>query len=199
MKTIQISGIIVHEDVLTTKFACDYQVCHGGCCYVENGKGIVYEGCEITDAEEILIEENRPLLVEILTQDNREIPKKLTYKKDGVKYIHCDKKGRCCLHLSNGCALRVAQCKGLLDYGNPIACDLYPLVVTKIGRTHLRVGHYYDEFHLCDSAIERGKLEGIYLIDFCKDSLIRQFGESFFNKLKKRADDYNASLEGEKI
>ena len=193
MKCVQVNGIIVHTDVLTTKFACDYQVCKGGCCYVENDKGIVFEGCEITDFEEVVIKENRTILVDILNEDNRQIPKRFTYTEQGVKYLAVDKKGRCCLHLSHGCALRVAQRKGLLDYGNPLACHLYPLVVTSIGRTHLRVGHYYDEFHLCDSACERGKREGIYLIDFCKDAIIRRFGEAFFLKLQKRADDYRST------
>lgn len=194
MKTIQVNGIIVHEDVLTTKFACDYQVCHGGCCYVENDKGIVYEGCEITEDEEKLILSNTATLGELLEEDGRHLPKKCTYKKNGERYITCDEKGRCCLQLSYGCALRVAQNKGLLDYGNPLACDLYPLVVTKVGRTHLRVGHYYDAFHLCDSAIKRGEREGIYLIDFCKNAIIRQFGEAFFLKLQKRANDYRSTL-----
>lgn len=193
MKTIRVSGIVVHTEVLTTKFACDYQVCKGGCCYVEDNKGPIYEGCLITDEEETLIKKNRPLLVEILNKDGKKLPKKLTYVKNGVKYVAVDRKGRCCLDLSHGCALREAQRKGLLNYGNPIACDLYPLVITKLGRTHLRVGNYYDEFHLCDSAYERGERENIYLIDFCKDAIIRQFGEDFFNKLQRRADDYRSA------
>lgn len=194
MKTIQVSGIIVHEDVLTTKFACDYQVCHGGCCYVENNEGITYEGCDITDEEERLILSGASTLSRLLEEDNRKLPKRCTYEKEGgAKYVTCDKKGRCCLLLSHGCAMKVAQKKGLLDYGNPLACHLYPLVVTRLGRVHLRVGHYYDRFHLCDSAFERGKREGIYLIDFCKDAIIRQFGETFFNKLQKRATDYRST------
>lgn len=190
MKTIQVNGVIVHTEVLTTKFACDYQVCKGGCCYVEDDKGTIYEGCLITNDEEILIKKNRPLLVEIFDKDGKKLPKKLTYAKNGIKYVAVDKKGKCCLNTSCGCALREAQRKGLLDYGNPIACDLYPLVVTRIGRVHLRIGDYFGDFHLCDSAYERGEREGIYLIDFCKDAIIRQFGETFLNKLQKRAYDY---------
>ena len=193
MKTIQVNGIIVHEDVLTTKFACNYEVCGGGCCCVENDEGITYEGCEINEDEEKLIFSSSSTLGELLEKDGRSIPKAYTYKKNGEWYVTCDSKSRCCLQLSNGCALREAQRKGLLNYGNPIACHLYPLVVTKVGRTHLRVGHYYDEFHLCDSAYERGERENIYLIDFCKDAIIRQFGEAFFNKLQKRADNYRTT------
>lgn len=199
MRTIQINGIIVHEDVLHTKFACDYQMCRGGCCYVENDKGIVYEGCEITADEERLILSSTTTLSRILEKDGRKLPKNCTYTKNGEHYIACDAKGRCCLHLSYGCALRVAQREGTITYGNPIACDLYPLVVTQLGRVHLRVGHYYDEFHLCDAALEKGKREGIYLIDFCKTALIRRFGEAFFYKLKRRADDYNNSSAREEI
>lgn len=157
---------------------------------MENDKGIVYEGCTITEDEEKLILSSTDTLGRLLEKDGRCLPKKCTYKKNGEHYITCDKKGRCCLQLSCGCALRVAQRMGAISYGNPIACDLYPLVVTQVGRVHLRVGHYYDEFHLCDSAYERGEREGTYLIDFCKEAIIRQFGETFFNKLQKRAHDY---------
>ena len=187
MSVIQINGVRVHTEVFTTKFACDYQVCKGGCCYVENDKGIVYEGCEITEDEESLILSNTATLGGLLEKDGRCLPKKCTYEKDGEHYITCDAKGRCCLQLSTGCALREAQRKDLIDYGNPIACDLYPLVVTKMGRVHLRVGNYYDEFHLCDAAYERGERENIYLIDFCKDALIRHFGGDFYGKLLKQA------------
>ena len=113
MKSIQVNGIIVHEDVLTTKFACDYQVCKGGCCHVENDKGIVYEGCEITDFEEMVIKKNWPLLVEILHKDRRKIPKKPTYMSGKVKYVSCDDRGGCCLCLSHGCALKVLRDKGV--------------------------------------------------------------------------------------
>ena len=195
MKTIQVNGIIVHEDVLTTKFACDYQACHGGCCFVENDKEITYEGCEIDENEESLILSSSSMLNGLLEKDGRSIPKTYTYKKNGERYVTCDQRGRCCLQLSHGCALREAQREGLLDYGNPIACHLYPLVVTKVGRTHLRVGHYYDELHLCDSAYERGEREGILLIDFCKEAIIRYFGEEFYVKLKKRADSNSTKPE----
>jgi hypothetical protein len=50
-------------------------------------------------------------------------------------------------------------------------------------RPVLKVEDFYGE--ICEPARIKGKKENIFLVDFSKDSLIREFGLSFYLELKK--------------
>lgn len=158
---IDIDGVKVHKDVLTTKFACDYDICKGECCYVSISD-------ESFEGPSISIEERE------------EIGKHSTHRKFGEIFINCVD-GRCVFN-DGGCKLSEV----------PIDCRLYPLVVTfEKKHKHLRVGHYYDR--LCNCGYEKGKKNNILLIDFCKEGLLRRFGEFFYKRLKRYALKYNST------
>lgn len=91
--------------------------------------------------------------------------------------------GKCCLECGR-CVLNIAKSEGVLDYGNPKACSLYPLVYNKKDN-HLEVGHYYDDAGICKSGYEKGAKEGIHLVEFCKEGIIKSFGTDFYNELVK--------------
>jgi len=43
----------------------------------------------------------------------------------------------------------------------------------------------YERYRECNPAVDKGKQTKINIMDFCKDSLQRKFGEDWFNKLKE--------------
>lgn len=175
-----LKGITIDKDVLTTKFACDYSVCKGACCHIPSDvEG--FEGCEITEEEEKFIRKNKKLLAELVTGEGHELVlTKPTYRHNGERFVSLMKGGQCCLECNGHCVLGTAKYKGLLDYGNPIACGLYPLVLEV---NHLSVGHYYDELGCCKCGYEKGTRDNIYLVEFCKDSIIKALGEDFYKEL----------------
>lgn len=178
-----IQGIKVDDDVLTTKFACDYSVCKGACCSI-TFEGIDYEGCEVTRNEAKLIYANKSLLAEFVSGKAKDIVRKRPiYKKDGEIYVSMLPNGKCCLECGH-CALNTAKREGVLDYGNPIACILYPLVYTKKDK-HLEIGHYYDDAGICKSGYEKGAKEGISIVEFCKDGIVKALGTDFYQELVK--------------
>lgn len=176
-----IHGIEVDEEVLTTKFACDYEVCKGACCHISSDIA-GYEGCLLTEDENILINQNKVLLSRLVTGEGHDmVLLEPTYTRKNEHFVSVMTNGQCCLECGGHCILNTARRMGLIDHGNPIGCGLYPLVLE---RKHLFIGHYYDDLHLCDCGYAKGEKEGIHLVKFCKDSLIRALGEEFYNELE---------------
>lgn len=88
-----------------------------------------------------------------------------------------------------GCSLKVTKEKGITDIGIPLSCQLYPLLwEVKDSEDYLTLGNVFGD--LCKCGYEKGKREGIYLIDFLKDAIIRAFGEKFYTELKEVQQDY---------
>lgn len=171
MKVFIIEGIRIYEEVLTTKFACDYDVCHGECCRVKDAEEGEFEGCPITALE-------RAFINQLFGED-------ATYEKKGELYVSTDKKSAACvLQSSKGCRLNKP----------PMGCRLYPLYVEVHKYTYLKVGHFYDEYHYCDCAYEKGKREDILLVEFLKQPLIDRFGERFYYKLLHKARCYDKAV-----
>lgn len=178
----KVLNVWVNPKVFTTKFCCDYSKCNGACCW-KPLDGVSLEGGELDEREHNEIVEKSE---EITPYCEQPLESSLTYKKDGLFYSSLVK-GKCvmCNMESKTCALKTAFSDGKISFPIPKSCQLYPLAVTehKNGK-HLIVDNLFDSF--CKEAFEKGERENIYLIDFCKDAIIRTFGEIFYKLLKNQ-------------
>lgn len=172
-----IKGINVSNDVLDTFFACDYKVCKGYCCHPEDAMG-----CVISEEEATVIESHKELIAEkVLPQDKDKVLKGVTSKQDSVYVINTI--GKKCMLECGHCVLSDLKREGKLSYGMPIDCELYPLYYMEADNS-LIIADFYDN-GVCDCGYEKGERERIHIVEFCKNALIRKFGEEFYNELSR--------------
>ena len=178
----KVLGVWVNPKVFTTKFCCDYSNCKGACCW-KPVEGVSLEGGELTKEEYDEINEKTDELKSYCDKASTQV---LTYEKEGLFYSSLEG-GKCLMCDMEGktCALKTAFSEGKVSFPIPKSCQLYPLsVIERKNGKHLIVENLFDDF--CKSSYEKGEKENIYLIDFCKDAIIRTFGEIFFQLLKNQ-------------
>lgn len=178
MSVHNINGIDICDDVFLTKFACDYEKCHGACCWGKL-KDETY-GCPLTPKEASMIRKNKSKLAYLVIdeQTRKRAFTKNVYVVGNQTRVRLTPDEKCIYSDCKGCIVKQ------LSGNAPISCELYPLDVEE---NVLFICHDFDSF--CQSGFIKGENENIYLIDFLKDSIIRKFGEDFFLQLKKIQHD----------
>lgn len=190
MAFIDVFDVAVEDIVFKAKFACDYDVCHGACCCMPAPSEELIGGL-LTDYEAAEILHNRKELSELCDKPCKElVAEKPVEKYNGNFYttLRCEK----CVFSSNvmcGCVLKSPEAKKLTDIGIPHSCQLYPLVFEAHNeKKTLVLGDIFDSW--CSCGYIKGSKEGIYLIDFLKDAIIRFFGKPFYDALKEKQKDF---------
>lgn len=180
---IDVDNVLVHKEILTTKFVCDLKNCKGACCTFESDFGAPLEENEINKIEEVL-----DVIFEYLSEENvNEIKKSGFYefKKEGLFIKSIDQR-ECIFVYYEGdiakCAIEKAFLDNKINFRKPISCHLFPIRITKFGGDILR----YEKFSQCEPALEMGKKEDKSIAQFCKDSLIRLYGEKWYSKLMEK-------------
>ena len=179
-KWFEVDGVYVSGEVLITKFACDINSCKGYCCYAPDDSVV---GPPLTQAEATYIRTHKEEIAKSIPVDgwmgsshrrglavSRPVcthKKRMPFRLRLHDYtcIYCN---------ADGCLLK------RFPIDEPISCSLYPL---DEDNGCLSVNHYYD-VKACYAGYTRGEREGIFLIDFLREPLIRRFGEKFFLHLK---------------
>jgi hypothetical protein len=179
-KIFAINDVLVRDEIVEIPFSCDLKKCKGACCTLESELGAPVHKKEIEEIERIL-----PIVKEYLTQTNiDEIEDKGFYEmKDGELMITSVNNRDCVFSFKdNGiakCSIERAYFDGKVSFRKPISCHLFPIRVTDFSGDVLR----YERFGECTPALEKGKEENVVIAEFCKDSLIRLYGEEWYNKL----------------
>jgi len=86
------------------------------------------------------------------------------------------------------CGIEQAYNDGKLSWKKPISCHLYPIRITK-SKAYTMVNYEPREV-LCKPGCSLGKKLKVPVYQFLKESLLRKFGEEFYNTLDKIAQDY---------
>jgi hypothetical protein len=179
-KIFAINDVLVRDEIVEIPFSCDLKKCKGACCTLESELGAPVTKAEIEEIEKIL-----PVIKEYLKQINiDEIEEKGFFEiKDDEMMITSVNNRDCVFSFwENGiakCAIERAYFDGKVQFRKPISCHLFPIRVTDFSGDVLR----YEKFSECAPALEKGKEENITIVEFCKDSLIRLYGEDWYNKL----------------
>jgi hypothetical protein len=179
-KIFAINDVLVRDEIVEIPFSCDLKKCKGACCTLESELGAPVTKAEVEEIEKIL-----PVIKEYLKQTNiDEIEEKGFFEIRDDEMMITSVNNRDCVFsfFDNGiakCAIERAYFDGKVQFRKPISCHLFPIRVTDFSGDVLR----YEKFSECAPALEKGKEENITIVEFCKDSLIRLYGEDWYNKL----------------
>lgn len=188
-RMFQIEKTLVSEELIKRQFVCDLEACKGVCC-VAGDAGAPLDKDELNIIEEIypkvkpfLREEGVKAIEEqglYTTNEDGEYETTLINGADCAYVIFDDKKTALC-------AFEEAYNQGVTDFKKPISCHLYPV----------RIRDYtdfcavnYDYWPICDAACALGGKLQVPVYKFLKQSLIRKFGESWYEELDLIAQNY---------
>lgn len=183
-KIIAIDDVLVREEVLYTPFACDVRKCKGACCTLDSEFGAPVTEEEIEQIEKIL-----PVVKEYITDEHRnEIEQNGFFEKKHDELLLRSIKNKACVFVYYEgdiakCSIEKSYFDGKVKFRKPISCHLFPIRVSKFGGNILR----YEKFGECNPALENGKQLNITIAEFCKESLIRQYGEKWYSQLKEKS------------
>lgn len=185
---IEIGDVLVSSDILTERFCCDLDACHGACC-VEGDAGAPVTLDEVADIENVLddvwndLAANAQAVIDrqgvAYTDEEGDLVTSIVGGKDCV--FTCHENG-CCF-----CALEKAFLERRVKFCKPISCALYP--IRELRMSNGSVGLNYHRWNVCESAVKKGREDDIPLYVFLKSPLVRRFGEEWYKELVTVADE----------
>lgn len=190
---IVIDNILVSDEVVEKQFVCDLGKCKGGCC--EEGDA----GAPLDDGELDLINEYYEKIKPYLTEKAIErIEKKgrYTYSREFgwvTPTLPSDKE--ICVYGrrdENGiikCAFEQAYNDGVIPWKKPVSCHLYPIITSKGKKGDYDRVNYEPREKLCKPACALGAKLKVPVYQFLKESLIRKYGQQFYDTLDKIAKE----------
>jgi len=185
-RMIIIDNTIVSRDFLAARFICDLPRCKGECC-VGGDAGAPLEEIEIS-----FLEDNLDGIKPFMRPEGLRVVERegvFDYDESGMLVTPLVDGGECAFvgYLENGtaiCTIEQAYNAGKSDFKKPISCHLYPVrLVEKAGLVHVN----YHQWSICVPAKRKGEKEGLPLYKFLKESLIRKFGEEWYQRLENKA------------
>lgn len=206
MKTlpiIDVDGVLVSSDILTERFCCDLDACHGACC-VEGDAGAPVTLDEIAGIEGALdgvwdsLSASAQAVIDrqgvAYTDIEGALVTSIVGGKDCVFTCHEDGCCLCALERlwrtrhkkdSNGCADNVESTDG--DFCKPISCALYP--IREVTFRDGTVGLNYHRWDICRAAVEKGRQLDIPIYKFLAGPLTRRFGREWYEQLVLTANE----------
>lgn len=181
---IRIGDVLLSEDVFERHFMCDLSACKGACC-VEGESGAPLTQTEVGQLEKSW-EHVAPLLPEsgmkaveeqgfAVTDSDGDLVTPLVNGKE-CAFTVFDEQGIA------KCGLEQAYLNGKTDWRKPLSCHLYPIRAKQlIDFVALNVHHW----PICDAARICGSANQVTVLDFCKDSLVRKFGEAWYTEAQE--------------
>ena len=180
---IQIRNTLISSDVIESKFICDVSKCKGACCvYGDSGAPLEKEEKEIlqriyTSIKPFLRQEGITTIEKIGTSVIDNDGDLVTPLIEGKECVYT--------YFENNivkCAIEKAFNEKVINFQKPISCHLFPIRV-KIYPEFIAVN--YERIEFCKDAMEKGENENRLLFKFLKDSLIRRFGEKWYDEINK--------------
>jgi len=193
---IAIDNVLVSDDVIEAKFVCDLHKCKGGCC--EDGDA----GAPLEKKEMQIIEENFKQIAPYLSSEGSDVIKnkgKFLYDKEFGWVTPTINNAICAYGFRDKqgiikCGIEAAYNDGRLNWKKPISCHLFPIKTTRT-KDYTMVNYEPREV-LCNPGCVLGKKVKMPVYQFLKESLIRKFGEAFYNTLHQIALDYFEARQG---
>ena len=193
---IAIDNVLVSDDVIEAKFVCDLHKCKGGCC--EDGDA----GAPLEKKEMQIIEENFKQIAPYLSPEGSDVIKnkgKFLYDKEFGWVTPTINNAICAYGFRDKqgiikCGIEAAYNDGKLNWKKPISCHLFPIKTIRI-KDYTMVNYEPREV-LCNPGCVLGKKIKMPVYQFLKESLIRKFGDAFYNTLHQIALDYFEARQG---
>ncbi|MFV0530528.1 MAG: DUF3109 family protein [Flavobacteriales bacterium] len=186
---IHLGKTLISEDIIEKEFVCNLSKCKGICC-VEGESGAPLEEEETRILDQIY-EKIKPYMrpegvYAIEKQGKHMIDHEGDYVTPLVNGAECayvvfEENG------TAGCVIEKAYNDGKINWKKPISCHLYPIRVTNYSEFS---AVNYHRWPICNDACTLGKELQIPVYQFTKESLIRKFGEDWYNELDHIAHEY---------
>lgn len=186
---IAIGNVLVSNQVVEEQFVCDLNKCKGGCC-VDGDAGAPLENKELKELEEAY-----EAVLPYLSQESKneiEIKGKYVYDKEFGWVTPTLNSSICAYGITgeNGivkCGIEQAYNHGKIKWKKPISCHLYPIRIKKSSNGKTEYVNYEPREDLCKAACTLGTKLKVPVYIFLKDSILRKFGEEFYNTLSATA------------
>lgn len=189
---IAIDNILVSDEVVEEHFVCDLSKCKGGCC--EDGDA----GAPLTDQELDEVKNAYEKVIPYMTKEGiKEVEKQGLYRYDkdfgwvtptidsGIcAYGYHDEKGVI------KCAFEQAYNDGVIGWKKPVSCHLYPIKVKESRHSNYVMVNYEPRETLCAGGCKLGDKLKVPAYVFLKESIIRKFGEEFYEVLDNIAKEH---------
>jgi hypothetical protein len=182
---LEIRHKIIDDIIPRIKFACNTSACKGACCTLAGGTG-----APLLDNELEQIEKAFPIIKSSLPKEHLESIEQFgLFDGSSGSYTTTCFNNRACVFVlyENGiarCSFEKAFREEKLKWQKPISCHLFPIRVSRFEPEHVR----YEQILECDTAIKRGEVENIYLSDFLKEPLVREFGLPWYDNFQLACD-----------
>lgn len=184
---LQVGDVLLSPDIITERFCCDLEACHGICC-VEGDAGApvtLDEIAQIEDAVDTVWNDLSAQAQAVIDKQGVAYPDRdgdlVTSIVGGKDCVFTCYEDGCCL-----CALEKAWRAGrLTDFCKPISCALYPIREKPFGNG--LVGLNYNRWDVCRDAVKKGKELDLPVYKFLKGPLIKRFGEEWYKELEEMA------------
>ena len=180
---IQIEDKLVSLELFEEQFHCHLDRCFGKCCVHGDA------GAPLTDREADELEKIYPSVKNQITEEGRK-----SIEKQGAWVIDSDGdkvtpliEGKECAYtfFRKGiafCGIEKSYEQGKVDFRKPLSCHLYPVRISKVGEyTALN----YHRWGICDPARTLGQRKKLPVFRFLKDSIVRTWGEAFYEEMDK--------------
>ena len=187
---LQVGDVLLSPDIITERFCCDLDACHGICCV----EGDV--GAPVTLDETAQIENAVDTVWNDLSAQAQAV-----IDKQGVAYADRDGDlvtsivgGKDCVFTcyDNGCCLcaleKAWRAHRLTDFCKPISCALYPIREKQLGNG--LTGLNYHRWDVCRDAVKKGRELDLPIYKFLKGPLTRRFGEEWYKELEAVAEEF---------
>jgi hypothetical protein len=180
-----VGNAVVEQGLQEASFSCDLEVCKGACCCLAG-----WRGAPLADEEVREIELAYPVVRKYLPQRSiAEIESKgLVEGRAGDYATECVGERECVFVYFEGgiakCSFERAYLEGALSWRKPLSCHLFPVRVRSAGRDYL----HYDEIPECTGGRNRGASEGVKLYVFLRDSLVRRFGQEWYEEFREHCE-----------
>lgn len=189
---IAIDNILISDDVVEAQFVCDLDKCKGGCC--EDGDaGAPLEPQELDEIVH-LFEKVKPFLPEDAL---KEIERQGLYRYDKeFGWVTPTINGGICVYGLRDekgiikCAFEKLYYEEGSNWKKPISCHLYPIKTKKSKNGEYEMVNYEPRETLCKSGCSLGKKLKVPVYQFLKESIIRKYGNEFYEALDQVAQDY---------
>lgn len=180
---IAIDNVLLSDEVVEEQFVCDLNSCKGGCCVDGDC------GAPLTEEETKIIAEVYPKIKSYLPAAyNAEIEKQGTHTIDNeFGYVTPTINGGICVYAYTDnagivkCGFEKAWKDGVIDFQKPISCHLYPIRIKQM--QGYEAVNYEPRKVLCKPACKLGKQLKVPVYKFLKDSIVRKYGEEFYDTL----------------
>jgi hypothetical protein len=189
---IAIDNILISDEVVEGQFVCDLNACKGGCC--EDGDA----GAPLTNEELDEVKKAYEAVIPYMTREGlQEVEKQGLYRYDKdfgwvtptinneiCAYGYRDEKGII------KCAFEQAYNDGKIGWKKPVSCHLYPIKVKESRHSGITMVNYEPRSTLCAPGCALGEKLKVPAYVFLKESIIRKFGEEFYEVLDKIAREH---------